>query len=75
MWDAVGVKVSRLTRVRFGPLRLPRNLRVGNWEQLDDNTLAPLLEKVGLKPERRQQRPARKKHARNKRRPPRPRRR
>jgi 23S rRNA pseudouridine2605 synthase len=75
MWEAVGVKVSRLTRVRFGPLRLPRNLRVGNWEQLDDNTLAPLLEKVGLKAERRQQRPARKKHARGKRRPPRPRRR
>jgi 23S rRNA pseudouridine2605 synthase len=79
MWEAVGVKVSRLTRVRFGPLRLPRNLRVGNWEQLDDNTLAPLLEKVGLKAERRQQRPqkrdGRKKHARNKRRPPRPRRR
>ncbi len=75
MWEAVGARVSRLTRVRFGPLVLPRNLRVGNWEQLDENTLAPLLEKVGLKAERKQQRPQRKKSARSRRRPPRPRRR
>ena len=75
MWEAVGARVSRLIRVRFGPLGMPRNLRVGNWEQLDENTLAPLLEKVGLKAERKQQRPQRKKSARPRRKPPRPRRR
>jgi 23S rRNA pseudouridine2605 synthase len=77
MWEAVGAKVSRLIRVRFGPLGMPRGLHVGHWQELDDNILAPLLEKVGLKAERRQQRPQRKKSTRPKarRRPPRPRRR
>lgn len=51
LWEAVGGKVSRLIRVRFGPVSLPRMLRPGRWADLDAETAAALLESVGLKPE------------------------
>jgi len=31
MWSAVGCEVSRLARVRYGPLGLPEDLRPGRW--------------------------------------------
>lgn len=34
LFDAVGHPVSRLIRVRFGPLRLPSRLLQGRWEEL-----------------------------------------
>ncbi|VAW95230.1 Ribosomal large subunit pseudouridine synthase B [hydrothermal vent metagenome] len=34
MWEAIGVKVSRLIRVRYGEIKLNRTLQSGNWEQL-----------------------------------------
>lgn len=34
LWQAVGCTVTRLKRVRFGPLQLPRNLRPGQWREL-----------------------------------------
>jgi 23S rRNA pseudouridine2605 synthase len=51
LWEAVGVKVSRLIRVRFGPVTLPRMLRPGRWEELDKESMAALIESVGLAPE------------------------
>jgi len=51
LWEAVGVKVSRLIRVRFGPVTLPRMLRPGRWEELDKETMTALIESVGLAPE------------------------
>lgn len=51
MWEAVGVKVSRLIRVRFGPVTLPRMLRPGRWEELDPELMTALVESVGLAPE------------------------
>lgn len=49
MWDAVGaVRVSRLTRVRFGPVELPRGLMQRHWEDLDDFAAKKLLATVGL---------------------------
>ena len=34
IWEAVGCQVARLTRVRFGPIALPRHLRPGRFEDL-----------------------------------------
>lgn len=48
LWEAVGVKVSRLIRVRFGPVLLPRMLRAGRWQELDDESMTALLDCVGL---------------------------
>lgn len=50
LWDAVGVTVSRLIRVRFGPVTLPRQLRAGRWMDLDDEAAAALLTSVGMQP-------------------------
>lgn len=51
LWEAVGITVSRLMRVRFGPVTLPRVVRPGRWMDLDDETAALLLDSVGLKPD------------------------
>jgi 23S rRNA pseudouridine2605 synthase len=51
MWEAVGLEVSRLIRVRFGPVALPRAMRPGRWEDLPDAQLTALLQLVGLAPE------------------------
>lgn len=48
LWETQGVKVSRLIRVRYGPMTLPRRLRPGRWQELTAEELAPLLEMVGL---------------------------
>lgn len=31
LWSAVGFEVSRLLRIRYGPVELPRDLRPGEW--------------------------------------------
>jgi 23S rRNA pseudouridine2605 synthase len=35
MFEAVGLTVSRLIRIRFGPVKLPPRLGVGRWMELD----------------------------------------
>jgi len=42
MWEAVGYEVSRLLRIRFGPIELPRELRPGQWRVLDGRLTAQL---------------------------------
>ncbi len=42
LWESQNLTVSRLSRVRFGPLRLPRTLRGGKWQELDASELALL---------------------------------
>jgi 23S rRNA pseudouridine2605 synthase len=48
LWEAVGVRVSRLIRVRFGPVTLPARLGRGRWRELDGDSQAALLALAGL---------------------------
>ncbi|MHB1142784.1 MAG: 23S rRNA pseudouridine(2605) synthase RluB [Sulfuricaulis sp.] len=50
LWEAVGVQVSRLMRIRFGPVQLPPHFHTGRTVELDDAAAAALYEHVGLKP-------------------------
>ena len=50
LWEAVGVKVSRLIRVRFGPIPLPPHFHAGRTVELDEEAAAALYDSVGLKP-------------------------
>jgi len=34
MFEAIGARVSRLLRVRYGPVALPRDLRPGQWREI-----------------------------------------
>jgi len=54
LWDSQGVTVSRLKRVRYGALFLPKGLRMGQFEKLGDRNHRVLREDVGLpgRPER-----------------------
>jgi 23S rRNA pseudouridine2605 synthase len=49
MFEAVGLMVSRLIRTRHGPIDLPRGLKRGRWEELEDNQVRALMASVGLK--------------------------
>jgi len=40
--EAVGARVSRLVRVRFGSLRLPLDLQAGGWRDVDANQVRML---------------------------------
>jgi 23S rRNA pseudouridine2605 synthase len=49
MFEAVGLMVSRLIRTRHGPIPLPRGLKRGRWEELDETQVRKLMATVGLK--------------------------
>ncbi len=38
-WQVLGCEVSRLKRVRYGHFHLPRNLKVGQWIELDEQQI------------------------------------
>ncbi len=48
LWEAVGAQVSRLIRVRYGTLTLPRGLRAGRRQELTKDELDALYASVGL---------------------------
>lgn len=48
LFEAAGVLVSRLIRVRFGDIVLPRGLRRGRWEELDAPLVSALMLQLGL---------------------------
>ncbi len=43
MWETVGCRVSRLVRVRYGSVRLPKNLKQGEFLELKHAEIARLL--------------------------------
>jgi 23S rRNA pseudouridine2605 synthase len=55
LWDSQGITVSRLIRVRYGPINLPPYLKQGKIHYLSPEEIALLLTHVDLK--RQQQRP------------------
>ncbi len=46
LWESQGVKVSRLKRVRFGPIFIPSNVRRGTYQELGKTEIAKLLKLV-----------------------------
>ena len=48
LWEAVGFEVSRLLRIRYGPIELPRDMRPGDTRLADGPTLGRLRLAVGL---------------------------
>ena len=48
LWESQGCQVSRLIRIRFGPVILPSQLRPGAWELLPYKEAKALYRQVGL---------------------------
>lgn len=52
LWESQGVKVSRLKRVRFGPLFIPSSVVKGRFNELGKTEIEKLLKLVNKEPER-----------------------
>lgn len=50
MMEAVGHAVSRLIRIRYGAMVLPRGLRRGAWMELDERDIRALTQAAGIEP-------------------------
>ncbi|MGB5261256.1 MAG: pseudouridine synthase [Gammaproteobacteria bacterium] len=48
LWESQGLRVSRLIRVRFGPVALPSDLRAGRFRDLSQAETAALYQAVDL---------------------------
>lgn len=48
MFEAIGLTVSRLIRTRYGAMTLPRSLKRGRWEELDENAVRDMMVAHGL---------------------------
>ncbi|QOL14602.1 23S rRNA pseudouridine(2605) synthase RluB [Dickeya dianthicola] len=51
LWEAVGVQVSRLIRVRYGDIQLPKGVPRGGWMEMGLTDVNYLRELVQLTPE------------------------
>ncbi|MEE4637752.1 MAG: pseudouridine synthase [Wenzhouxiangella sp.] len=51
LWEAVGVQVARLKRVRFGPVFLPAAVRPGRYQELSPQDHRVLREDADLPPQ------------------------
>ncbi|MCQ4287819.1 23S rRNA pseudouridine(2605) synthase RluB [Pseudomonas stutzeri] len=50
LWESQGLVVSRLKRVRFGPVFMTSDLPMGRWREMTQSEVDILSEEVGLKP-------------------------
>ena len=50
LWESQGITVSRLIRVRYGPVVLRRGLHPGRWDELDEAQIAELLQAASYQP-------------------------
>jgi 23S rRNA pseudouridine2605 synthase len=53
LWESQGVAVSRLIRVRYGPVVLRRGLHPGRWDELTEAQIAELRQAAGFTAEER----------------------
>jgi 23S rRNA pseudouridine2605 synthase len=51
LWESQNVVVSRLIRVRYGPVVLPERLKTHSFYELNEKELGLLFEYAGLRPE------------------------
>lgn len=58
MFESLGHAVSRLIRIRYGALHLPRGLRRGQWVELGPRDTQALLDLAGMKAPSRQRQSA-----------------
>ncbi|MHC5226204.1 23S rRNA pseudouridine(2605) synthase RluB [Ignatzschineria sp. LJL83] len=52
LWESQGLMVSRLIRIRYGNVELPKGLREGQFIDIDADVLKGLVESVGLEHQR-----------------------
>ena len=48
LWESQGIKVSRLKRVRYGPVFLPSRLKMGQWSYLEQKDVNVLYDTAQL---------------------------
>ncbi len=48
LWESQELKVSRLKRVRYGPIFLPPRLKQGQWQDMPSEMITSLYELTGL---------------------------
>jgi 23S rRNA pseudouridine2605 synthase len=51
LWESQDVQVSRLTRVRYGTVELPRTVRAGRWDNLPVPDVINLMKSAGMRVE------------------------
>ena len=49
LFQSQDLEVARLIRIRFGDLTLPSSLRTGRWQELSEQEIKPLTDRVDLK--------------------------
>jgi len=47
-WEALGFQVSRLNRIRYGSVLLPKGIRRGSWQEMSPSVKKALYKEVGL---------------------------
>jgi len=64
LWEAVGVEVSRLVRVRYDQFNLPKWLKPGKSRILDDDVVKRVYQRLGLEKKGRPQQSSRRQRGR-----------
>ncbi len=52
LWESQGLTVSRLQRVRHGPIFLPKGLRTGRYYEMTDKEIRSLFDYAGMEQEK-----------------------
>lgn len=50
LWESQEIRVSRLSRVRYGPIMLRRGLKPGGWDELERTDINTLRKTAGMPP-------------------------